>query len=141
MVEGFDTQVMEAMRPYVNVHPLLGDEGINLNTAPPHVLSLVYHGSGGNMRMADEDPVREIMKARSDGFIVCDKSETAPECRTLSEVGLGEGSIFPPVTLPSATPVFTIRSEATVSNLTRSIEAVIDLTDQQDPKLLSWHTL
>jgi type II secretory pathway component PulK len=142
MIEGFDMQFVEAMAPYVTVQPLLGDEGININTAPPHVLSLVYHGSSGDKRLADEDVVREIMQVRSEGAIVCNKQAPADvDCRTLSEVGLGEGSIFPPVTLPMRSTVFTVTAEARVGEVVRTVEAVIDLSVRTEPRLLSWKAL
>jgi hypothetical protein len=130
------------MRPYVTVYPLVSDEGINLNTAPAYVLSLIYHGSSGDMQLADQDIVREILKARRDGSIVCDKSETAPDrCITRSAVGLGTGAIYPPASLPSVGHVFTIKAEASVGEITRTIEAVIDLSDLEQPQVLSWKTL
>ena len=41
MVEGFDKTMMEAMKPYVTVHPFVSTSGININTAKPHVLTLI----------------------------------------------------------------------------------------------------
>ena len=38
MVEGFTGVLVEGIRPYATVHPRLSGTGINLNTAPPHVL-------------------------------------------------------------------------------------------------------
>jgi type II secretory pathway component PulK len=140
MVEGFDAQIAEAMRPYVTVHPLLGQEGINLNTAPPHVLALTYSGSTGDMRLADEEIVREIMKARDQDYIVCTNKEGADNCTTLSDLGLGEGSIFPTAQLPMVSQVFTVTARASVDDITRTVEAVVDVTTKTEPRLLSWRT-
>ena len=35
LVEGFDMRLVDALRHYVSVYPLVGANGINLNTAPP----------------------------------------------------------------------------------------------------------
>jgi hypothetical protein len=37
--------------------------------------------------------------------------------------------------------VFTIKAEASVGEITRTIEAVIDLSDLEQPQVLSWKTL
>jgi general secretion pathway protein K len=142
MVEGFDAEWADLLRPYVTVHPLVGQTGIDVNTAPPHVLGLLYYGSSGNMRLADADLVRDILKERDAGRIVCTATELFPErCVPLAEVGLGEGAIYPPVNLPVEAVVFTVVSEATVGEVVHSIQAVFDLTDGRNPRLLSWRAL
>jgi general secretion pathway protein K len=140
LVEGFDAQIVDAMRPYVTVYPLLGQEGINLNTAPPHVLGLIYSGSSGDKRLADEDIVRQIMRKRSESYIICSSSDAADGCVTLSEVGLGEGSIFPESELPMKSRVFIATAEASIDDVTRTVEAVIDVSVKTEPRLLSWRT-
>ena len=142
LVEGFDARIAARIKPYVTVYPLLGETGINANTAPPHVLAILQHGSGGDMRLADADIVRSIMRIRHQGRIVCNATESDTErCVSLSEVGLGTGSIFPPVELPQKATVFRVTSEATVEEVVRRIEAVIDISDRERPQLLSWRLL
>lgn len=139
MIEGFDAQIMEAMRPYVTVYPLAGQTGIDINTAPAHVLALVYHGSSGDMRLSDEDTVRQILEVRQQDSIVCTESAADPErCVGLSEVGLGEGGIYPQVSLPATVTLFLVRAEATVDDVVRSVETVIDVDNADEPRLLSW---
>ncbi len=139
MVEGFDAQVMEAMRPYLTVYPLTSQMGINVNTAAPHVLALVYHGSSGDMRLSSEDTVRQVLEARAQESIVCTNPQpTEVSCVTLSEVGWGEGTIYPPASLPADSTVFSVRAEASVDDVVRSVEAVIDVGDYKEPRLLSW---
>ncbi|MFP6640934.1 MAG: hypothetical protein VCC04_11880 [Myxococcota bacterium] len=141
MVEGFDARLAEAIKPYVTVYPLLGEEGININTAPSHVLALVYFGSSGDMRLAKEDVVLDIMNLRANGQFVCTQTESDPEkCVSLSDVGLGEGAIFPPVNLPQTSVVFKVTSQAEVNQIVKKIETVIDLTDRESPQLLSWRS-
>ncbi|MCS5634900.1 MAG: general secretion pathway protein GspK [Myxococcota bacterium] len=142
LVEGFDARIASRIAPYVTVYPLLGEAGINANTAPPHVLAILQHGSGGDMRLADVDIVRSILKIRQEGRIVCNETQSDSErCVSLSEVGLGTGSIFPPVELPQKATVFRVMAEATVEEVVRRIEAVIDISDREHPQLLSWRLL
>ena len=72
---GFDAQLVDALRPYVTVYPFAalgcGNPsqgcGVNLNTAPPHVLALLWFDDGVEKRLADEDTVRQILRVRERG--------------------------------------------------------------------------
>ena len=136
MVEGFTPILVDGLRPYVTVHPREGGSGINLNTAPAHVLSLVYHGSLGSRTLASEDTVRRILRARQDGRILC--SETASDDRCILASEIVDGSIFPEATLPGEASVFTVEAEATVGDIRRTIAAVVDRTQASDPRILEW---
>lgn len=139
LVEGFDVQLVEALRHYVTVYPIVEANGINLNTAPPHVLALVYYGvSGGDKRLADADIVTRILKTRDQGQAICTGSDPALDCVTLSDVGLGEGSLFPPVSLPDESDTFRVRAVARVGEIERQVEAVVDRSDLAEPQLLFW---
>jgi general secretion pathway protein K len=138
LIEGFDVQLVESMRHYVTVYPIVGGAGVNLNTAPPHVLALIYHGVSGEKRLVDADIVGRILRMREAGRVVCTGSVPDQECMTLSEVDLGEGSIFPPVELPSDSDTFTVRARATVGEIERSVVAVIDRSELTNPQLLFW---
>jgi general secretion pathway protein K len=143
MVEGFDAAFADLMRPYVTVHPLVGDAGINFNTAPPHVLSLIYYGDATDKVLADGDLVSRILEKRDAGNLICTETELAPDrCVGLNEVlELGEGSVFPPVELPADSLVFEVVSEARLDDVVYSIEAVVDVSDGSNPRLLSWRAL
>ncbi len=143
LVEGVDPQLLDAMRDYLTVHPIGGTAGINLNTAPPWVLKLVYAGASGDRRLLDDDTVREIWRLREqEDKIVCQDSGSDPErCVSLAEVGLGEGSIYPETTLPATARVFRVVAEARVGALTRRMEAIIDTRSLEGPQLLSWRRL
>lgn len=138
MVEGFDAKLVEALRPYVTVYPLVVRTGINLNTASPHVLAAVYHGAAiGDGRLADEDTVRRILQVREENGIVCDQHETDTErCTMASE--LLEGEIFPPTSSPASAGAFRVLSRATVGDMQRTVEAVIDRSTPSQPRLLFW---
>jgi type II secretory pathway component PulK len=138
LVEGFDVQLVEAIRPYVTVYPVVKGRGINLNTAPPHVLGLVYFGVAGDRRFVDEGTVTRILSMREEGRVVCNKPSPEHECVTLSEVDLGEGSVFPPPDLPDESGTFTVRAHATVGEIERTIVAVYDRSDITDVRLLLW---
>ena len=138
LIEGFDVQLVEAIRPYVTVYPLVKANGINLNTAPPHVLSLIYSGVSGDRRLVSEDTVGRILKLRDEGRVVCTGSAPALDCVTLSEVDLGEGSLFPPTELPDESNSFTIKAHASVGQIDRTVVAVIDRSELAAPQLLFW---
>jgi len=132
LVEGFDGPFVEALRPYVTVFPLVGGTGINLNTAPPHVLSLVYHEG----QFADEETVRRILETRERGRYLCTDTGASDRCDPVGEVVLGER--YPDAPLPSSSLVFTVVSDAQVGDIRRRVEAVIDNSELGSPRLLSW---
>lgn len=137
MVEGFDANLVEAMEPYVTVFPLVDRQGININTAPPHVLTVMYHGSSGDRRLANSDVVRRLVREREEGRIVCDKPSKEPDqCVPLGE--FLDGSLYPPVRLPARATTFRVFSEATVNDITRTLEVVLDRSRPTAPRLLRW---
>jgi general secretion pathway protein K len=139
LIEGFDGQLVSALRPYVTVYPVVGGTGINLNTAPPHVLALTYWGVGGSRRLSSEDTVMRILKLREDGTRICTEGGAALSgCVPLSEVGIDEGSVFPPAKLPDESDTFTVTVRATVKDIDRTLTAVIDREKLTEPQLLFW---
>ena len=114
---------------------------INLHAFVPFVKVRIESTHVIDLALAKEDVVIDIMKVRETGRFVCTQTEADPEnCVSLSEVGLGEGAIFPPVTLPQTSVVFRVTSRGQVNQVIREIEAVIDLTNRESPQLLSWHS-
>lgn len=137
LVEGFDARLVDALRPYVTVYPFASTTGINPNTAPPHVLALLFSDDGvGNLTLASEDTVRAILKVRQEGGTVCGEAQREEGCTPIRE--LVPNAIYPP---PSwGGDVFTVVAEATVGEVHRSIEAVVDRRENP-PLLLSWRVL
>lgn len=133
-VEGFDAALVDALDHYVTVHPYAKADGINPNTAPPHVLALLYHGVAQDFRMVDEDGIRRLLKARDEGELLCADEAQNPACSPLSQVL--EGEVFPPPTFQS--DVFFIRAKARVGTVRRTVEAVVDRSSPDSPLLLSW---
>jgi type II secretory pathway component PulK len=135
LVEGFDRALVGVIRPYITVFPYMGGRGVNPNTAPPHILSLIYYNDGVEYRLAKEDDVRRIIEVRGEGKIFCETAE-ADECVAMSDILPNAQAIYPPLSYFSDT--FTVQSEARFANVQRTVEAVIDRSTPSDPVLLSW---
>lgn len=133
-VEGFDRNLVEALRPYATVHPIAGADGVNPNTAPAWVLASLYHGAAGDFQMAREDDVRRILDIRESGGILCSDDADVETCTPIRDALPGE--IFPPPTYSS--DVFRITAEARYGDVKRTVEAVVDRSDVMAPAILSW---
>ena len=147
LIEGFDGALVDALMPYVTVYPFATGGckranvgcGVNLNTAPPHVLALLFFDDGVDLRLTQEDTVRRILRVREEGGLICktavkNQSKSGEDCTPISEIVTN--AIFPPPTYSSE--VFRIESVATVGEVSRSVVAVIDRSDLADLRLLSW---
>lgn len=144
LVAGFDADLVEALRPYLTVYPFaalgcgnpaLGC-GVNLNTAPPHVLALLWYDDGVEKRLADEDTVRRILRVRSEGGLLCGEGSSPEGCTPIREIV--PNAIFPPPTF--STQIFEISAEASVGDVRSTLVAVVDRTSPALPALLSWQT-
>jgi len=135
LIEGFDAELLAVIRPYVGVHPLVGGAGVNPNTAPPHILSLIFYNDGVDFRFVKEEDVERIIDAREDGLVFC-KGQQLPECTKIDEILPNSTTIFPP--LAYTADIFTIHSEARFANVGRTIEAVVDRSEPTQAVLLSW---
>ena len=134
LIEGFDAQLVNALRPYVDVYPFVKADGVNLNTAPDYVLFLLYHGVAGSQRLADEDSVRHVLDIREQKGILCADEANNPTCTPLREVI--EGEVFPPPTYHS--DVFRVTAEARYGEVRRTVEAVVDRSQADKPEVLAW---
>ena len=134
LVEGFDAGWVELLRPYVTVHPYVLGDGINPNTAPPWVLALLFHGKGGDFRLAEEDDIRAVLDIRESGGILCADEANHPSCTPIREAVPGE--IYPPPTF--TTEVFRVTAEARYGDVVATVEAMVDRGDPSQPRLLSW---
>jgi type II secretory pathway component PulK len=144
LVEGFDADLVEALRPYVSVYPYAPGGcdreqvgcGINLNTAPPYVLGLLYYDDGVELRLAPEDVVRQILELRQKGELICPPSQQEEACTPIGEIVTN--AIFPPPTWTSE--LFVVTAEARVGEVRRTLEAVVDRSQGSALRLLSWQT-
>jgi type II secretory pathway component PulK len=128
------------LAPYLTVYPLFSAEGVNINTAPGHVLGSIYQGDGGDRRQLQEDQILEILDARKRGAYFCDSISTDPDrCLTLAEANLS-GEIYPPVKLPAKSWVYTVISQVIFGDIERTVEAVLNMTQtgKSAPFLLYW---
>ncbi len=133
LIEGFDHKLVDALKPYVTVEPFAGGGGVNLNTAPAHVLSLIYSNDGVDDVLADEDMVKKILKIRNEGRLICGESLSLEGCTPIRSIV--QNPIFPPPTYTAS--VFTIVANAQVGDVRRSIEAVVNRS-VDPPLMLSW---
>jgi len=136
LIEGFDAKLVDALHHYVTVYPYARGTGINLNTAPPHVLALLFYNDGVTQQLASESMVRAILKAREGDGLICPEGQSAAACTPMNEIVTNANTIYPPPT--TASQVFTVRAEARIGDVRRAIEAVIDFGQPGDPQLLSW---
>lgn len=136
LVEGFDGPLVDALRPYVTVYPYipgLEGGGINPNTAPAHVLALIFYNDGVDEVLADEEIVSQILEVREDGGFVC-ASASEERCTPMNEIIVNEP--FPAVSYTSTT--FRIQSEARIGEVRRTVVAVVDRSNALEMPLLSW---
>jgi general secretion pathway protein K len=136
-VEGFDDRLVDALRPYLTVYPYAGREGINPNTAPPHVLALLFSDDGVELRFAEEETVRRILEVRQEGGFVCGDGQSLEGCTPMREIVTN--AVYPPPAYRSS--VFTITAEARIGDVRRRVEAVLDRESGPQPLLLSWRVL
>lgn len=134
LVEGFDAGWVEALEPYVTVHPYVSGDGINPNTAPPWVLALLFHGTSDDFRLAEEDVIRAVLDIREGDGILCADEADHPSCTPIREAITGE--VFPPLTF--ASDVFRVTARARYGKVESTVEAMVDRRDPTNPRLLSW---
>ncbi len=138
-IPGLDDALMTSLQAHFTTQPLFPKQdegGVNPNTAPPHVLALLFHGSSGDKRLLDRDEVFRILKAREeDGRVFC-PSTLNDACESLPEVlgRVGQDTIFPPVAY--TTEVFTVKSVARFGETKSCIFTVLDRQDPSDMQTL-----
>ena len=127
-IPGLDPLLLDALKAYFTPYPMFpgaNGGGVNLNTAPAHVLGLIYHGVAEEFELVDQRDVFEILKARSEGKVFCAGAAQEPCTDFSATVGIAAGeTIFPPLTFQSR--VFAIDSQATVGETRACVRAVVD---------------
>jgi len=135
LIDGFDGRLVEALKPFVGVYPLVGGGGVNLNTAPPWVLIQMMGGSAvSGLQPLEEEDVRRIVDARDEAPL-CGAGGQDAACTPLNQV-LEFEKLKPDPTERSN--VFVVTAVARVVDVERKIEAVIDRAAEGGPKRLSW---
>jgi type II secretory pathway component PulK len=137
-VPGLDALLLDALAAYFTTQPMFPPAdggGVNLNTAPPHVLGLIYHGVGDELELLDPRDVFELLKARSEGRVFCPAAGAPPCTDFFSELGIAAGEqIFPALSYKSS--VFRIESEGRVGDTRACVTSVVDRGDGGELKTL-----
>ncbi len=138
-VPGVDAPLLEALRAYFTTQPLIptsSESGVNPNTAPPHVLALIFRGPAGDKRLLDRDDVFRILRARDEGRIFCPQSTEDPCVSFESEIGRVGQTVFPPLGYRS--DIFAIESAASFGIARACIATVIDRETLPERTTLSY---
>jgi type II secretory pathway component PulK len=138
-VPGVDAVLLETLAWYFDCQPLFPGtdaSGVNPNTAPPHVLALLYHGTAQDRRLLAEEDVFRILRARREGKIFCTAADEDRCVAIETEIGRVGETFFPPLVYTS--DVFEIQSTGVVGSARARITAVIDRTTPAEPVKLAW---
>ncbi len=135
MVEGFDGRLVEALRAYVSVFPLEAEWTLNLNTAPPWVLTKMQLREPTNSRPVTDDWARDVLNTRKESLICAEK---VGECFSPAELGIEEGddTVDPPQR--DKAELFRVRSVARVGAVQRTLEVVVDASNGPALSRLAW---
>lgn len=131
-VPEMDALLLAAIKDYFTAYPMyppINKSGINPNTAPAHVLGLIYHyqGNASEGRLFDRDDVFRILKFRDEERLFC-RELSFEECESFEEhLEIFGDVIFPP--LQYSSDVFTIDVEASYGETRACISRVIDRKD------------
>ena len=136
-----DDALLRGLEPYFTTQPFyprLSESGVNPNTAPAHVLSLIYRGSPGDKQLLDQDAIFSILRARQEDRIFCPTAGEEPCVSFESEIGRVGETVFPP--LGYVGHVFAGRSVAAFGEARACIETTIDRREPSEPKTLTYRT-
>jgi type II secretory pathway component PulK len=139
-IPGMDDVLLSALSAYFS--PALPGvdgkgAGVNPNTAPAHVLSLLVLVSGTSPDPVDEDDVFRVLKARKEGKIFCPGSAAEEGCENFEAV-IGEAgvTVFPPIDYDSN--LFEIRSRGRIGDTRACVTAIVDRSQSGPPALVSY---
>ncbi len=135
-VDGFDGRLVEALKPYVSVYPFDAEWEVNLNTAPPWVLTKLQLKQETNSRPVDDAWARDVIETRGESLIC---AETAGECFAPGDLGLLDAlteSVDPPHRTEAK--LFRVRARSRVGQVERTLEVVLDASDGPPLRRLAW---
>jgi type II secretory pathway component PulK len=138
-VPGVDAALLETLGWYFECQPLFPAAdaiGMNPNTAPPHVLALLYHGTAQDRRLLEAEDIFRVLRARREGKIFCGAADEDRCVAIETEIGRVGETFFPPLVYTSA--VFEIQSTGVFGHARARITTVIDRSDPAEPQKLSW---
>jgi general secretion pathway protein K len=128
LVKGFDRTLVAALRPYLTVYPFEGT-GVNPNTISTWVAAALYMGGETEKRLASEEDVQQLVKARGE-LPICEGNEACTQWLT--------GVSTFPTSEQYRSDVFTVTATASYGDVRRSVEAVVDRKEPGKPVLYSW---
>jgi len=141
VIPDLDGLLLEALKDYFSPYPMFPDierSGVNPNTAPAHILGMIYHGTAQKKQLLDRDDVFRILQAREEEKVFCEGGSDEG-CESFTALtGFAGETIFPPLRYRS--DLFMIHSEARVGETreTRAcIRTVIDRgVADEEPRVL-----
>jgi type II secretory pathway component PulK len=137
-IPGVDPLLLEGIEAYFTIYPSIPETaGVNPNTAPPHVLAVLYNVT--REEFPEDEDVFAILRARREELLFC-PAEGPEGCTTLqseAEAFVGRGEIlFPPPQFES--DVFTVRSEGRYGKARARITAVLDRSEPEELRILAY---
>ena len=129
-VPGLEAPLLEAMGDYFAPAPEFPRSeggGLNPNTAPPHLLGLLYLVANEQGRFVEDEDIYRVLKARKDGQVFCpaEGGGSEEDCTDFaSTLGAGGETIFPP--LAYQTNVFSIRVRARMGTARACVTTVVN---------------
>ncbi len=137
-IPGLDRRLLEAMDDYFSPPmgaPRFSGSGLNPNTAPPHVLALLY--IVGSESFLEDEEIFRVLKAREDGQVFCPGQSSEEACVDFGAVvNLPGQALFPPISYESS--VFMVRSRAKVGDASACVMSVLDRGDPEEIKPLAY---
>ncbi len=137
-VPDMDPLLLEVLAAYFSPYPFFPTDqnggGVNPNTAPPHVLSLMYTGSEFGRQLLNEDDVFRMVDIRGEGDWFC-PGETGEDCVSLMRELRREGEdVFPGLQYQAS--IFHVEVQARFREARACIRATIDRSWPEGPATL-----
>ena len=125
-IPGMDDLLLETLATYFTAQPMfvtLQESGVNPNTAPTHILALLYQGTSLGKTLMTNDDVFRILEARQEGTVFC-PPEYGEDCESFNEfMGEANPTYFPPLRYTSE--IFSIRSVAQMGEVRACYTTVV----------------
>jgi type II secretory pathway component PulK len=141
-VPGLEPPLLTALGDYFSPAPEFPRSeggGLNPNTAPPHLLALLYLVANERGRFVEDEDIYSVLKARKDGQIFCpsEGGGTEEDCTDFgSTLGAGGETIFPPLSFQAN--VFSIRVRARMGTAQACIATVVNREKVEKIKPLAY---
>jgi type II secretory pathway component PulK len=141
-IPGLDATLLNALGDYFSPAPEFPRSeggGLNPNTAPPHLLALLYLVANEEGRFVEDEDIYSVLKARKDGQVFCptEGGGSEEDCTDFaSTLGAGGETIFPP--LAFQTNVFAIRVRARMGTAQACVTTVVNREKVEKIKPLAY---